>query len=321
MTSITDHPVRHPNAGVMVNIDPGADVLAALGQADLMWGVVKAPIRATLADGRDPILIPDRAAILRDRGPLEDPTPLGVTGAGYIPITNFDAYRPLDALIDLGRIRIVQGGQTKNGRHTFLLCELTDGTTMLDVDPHKRFILARTSHDGTGALTLTAWSQRLWCTNQIPGIVARRAGQAPALVSIRHGHGASTRVESLPKMLTMLVGSLDNFDEAWQALASRYITPREVNVFLHGLFPDPVGPNVTERMWDTVSTRRNEVKALLDSPTNANLAGRRASLVAAATEWDQWFRGKSVERRSARILEGRSTAFTQKAWALASGAL
>lgn len=314
MTSIIDHPVRSPYAGVLVNIDPGSDVVSALGQANLMWGVTKTQVRAVLDGGRDPIVIPRKAAILRDNGPLEDPTPLGITGSEYVPISNLDAYSPLQPLIDLGKISPVQGGQTKDGRHTFLLCELTAGTTMLDVDPHQRFIMARTSHDGTGALRLGAWSKRLFCTNQIPSLVT---GGRRGFVSIHHGHGASTKVDALSGKLEMLIGSLDQFDEEWRAMAGATISTWAEDAFIENLFPMPHGPKVTDRMRNTVTTRRTAIRTLLDSPTNDNIGGTRAALVAAATEWDQWFRGKSVERRSVRLLEGGSTQFAQRAWALA----
>lgn len=314
--TIIDHPVRHAYAGVMRDVTPGSDVVSALAQCNLLWGVTKAEVRAVLPDGRDPIVIPGRAAILRDMGPLEEPVPLAVVGSGYVPITNVDAFGPLQLLVDAGKIEVEQGGMTKDGRHTFLLCSLADGVTMLDRDPHARFILAKTSHDGTGALRLSAWSQRLFCTNQMPSIIAAKN----AFVSIHHGRGAALKVEALSDRLDMLIGSLDTFDEEWRVLASQHVTTHQVDAFITRMFPTPPGGFAGDRQRNNVLRNRTALADVIDSRTNENLRGTKAALVAAATEWDQHYRGQSAARRSTRLLEGGGTRVAQRAWALA-GAL
>ena len=60
---IIDHEVRSPNAGVLVNLSEAAstDVITALDESRLSWGVATAPIYAAPGGMEDPILVPTAA--------------------------------------------------------------------------------------------------------------------------------------------------------------------------------------------------------------------------------------------------------------------
>jgi phage/plasmid-like protein (TIGR03299 family) len=306
---------RNPYESALVEIAPGADVFDALVQCGLLWGVTRTQVLAPVGDGLDPIVMPGKSALLRDMGPVEAPIPLAVVSSGYQVIQNLDAFSPLQSLVDAGRISLAQGGVTKSGRHCFLLAEISGGLSMLDVDPHERYIIARTSHDGTGSLAIQPWSQRLFCLNQIPAIVRSKG----SIVSIHHDRRAETRIAALEGMLDGLVTGLDEFDEEWRRLAGTPVTPGIQQAFVERLFPMPKGFEVTTRQRDHVTRRRAEVRSMAtDHSTNANLRGSRAALVAAATEWDQHVRG-DARRRSVRLLEGQSSDFARHAFAVAGG--
>lgn len=309
---INDYNGRHPYAGLLHNISEGADIAQALSEADLLYGVEKVPIVGT--HPLDVIPVKDRALTVRVDDPISVPTALAVVGHDYQVISNLDAFSPLDALRKAGRITFDQGGRTRDGRHAFLLCRLTDGHTIPGGDPHHRFILARTSHDGTSAVRLIPVAQRYWCVNQMPSILATRKN---AVISIHHGRSAAEKMEALPAMLDMLVTSLDTFDEEWKALVEQRVGTHDVDRFLTRLFPTPQGPEVTDRMRANVAERRHAVARLLDGQSNANIHGTRASLVAAATEWDQWGRTRDARRSALRSLEGTNMEFTTRAWELA----
>jgi phage/plasmid-like protein (TIGR03299 family) len=309
---INNYGGRHPYAGLLHNISEGADVTQALAEADLLYGVEKVPLIGT--HPLDTIPVTDRMLTVRVDDPVTVPTALAVVGADYQVISNVDAFAPLDALREAGRITFDQGGRTRDGRNAFLLCRLTDGHTVPGGDPHDRFILARTSHDGTSALRLMPVARRYWCCNQMPAILATSRN---AIVSIHHGRSARERMEQLPGMLDLLVTSLDQFDEEWKILAGSTVNTRDVDRFLTRLFPTPHGPDVTDRMRVNVVERRRAVDALLDGPTNANIRGTKAALIAAATEWAQWGRSKDARRSGLRALEGTDLEFNRRAWELA----
>lgn len=309
---ILDHVDRRPNAGVLVNLSEAAstDVITALAESKLDWGVETSPIYASPNDGTDPVLVTDRRAVMKVEA--TGPSYLATVGATYPVISNLDAALPLQRLIDDGRIRLAQGGSTKNGRHGFLLAELVEGTS-LTTDPHSRFLLAKWNHSGDAALSLHAVSRRYFCTNQVPALVAQSGG----IVSIRHDRHSEARMNALPGVLDLLVGSFADWDAQWEVLCQQQATPLDVDLFVERLFPKPVGPDVTERMRINVADRRDLVtKLALDSSTNENIRGTKASLFAAASEWSDWYHGKDAARRTARALEGRNTAFLRRAWHL-----
>lgn len=307
------HEDRRPNAGVLVNLSEAAstDVITALSESRLGWGVETAPIYAAPGGMSDPILVTDRRAVMKVEP--EGPSYLATVGAKYPVISNLDAALPLQRLIDDGRITLAQGGSTKNGRNGFLLAQMND-TVSLTTDPHSRFLLAKWNHAGEAALSLHAISRRYWCQNQVPAIVNSRGG----IVSIRHDRNSEARMAALPGMLDVLVGSFADWDAAWEELCEVRVTSHEVDAFIARMFPTPHGPNVTDRMRANVSERRITLARIIDSPTNANIAGTRASLFAGVSEWSDWFHGKDAARRSARALEGRNTAILRRAWGMVS---
>lgn len=327
---ILDHGASRPMyEGVLVNLSAGADVVTAMSEAGLDYGVEKRPLYGIDQDagyieshphGAQPhhvmVSVPDKALIVRNDGPLDKLRPLAVVGHEYHVITNLDAFAPLDALRREGRITFAQGGCTKDGRHAFLVCMLAEGATIPGGDPHQRYILAKTSHDGTGALRLSAMTSRLFCTNQIPAIIGSRIGEK--VLSIHHGRKAGDRMAELPAMLDMMLAHLDEFDREWEALCATKATSRDVDEFLVRLFPTPHGRDVTPRMIANVNERRRSVDRLIThAPSTVGIRGTAAAMFAAATEWDQHGRGTDVGRRSARVLEGRASEFTRRAWELA----
>lgn len=311
MSTILDHEVRHPNKGVLVDLSEAAstDVITALAESKLDWGVETAPLYAAPGGEHDPILAPDRRAVMKVEA--DGLSYLATVGDKYPVISNLDAALPLQRLIDDGRITLAQGGSTKNGRNGFLLAEMKDGTA-LTTDPHSRFLLAKWNHSGDAALSLHAISQRYFCTNQVPAIVRKHGG----IVSIRHDRNADARMAALPGMLDLLVAAQVEWEAEWQVLCEQQVRTWEVDQFITRLFPTPTGPEVTGRMLHNVTERRHTVANLIDGPTNENIRGTRASLFAAASEWSDWHHGKDAARRSTRALEGRNTPFLTRAWDL-----
>lgn len=303
--TITTLPERVALAGTLRSITPGADVVTAITESGLMWGT---ETRDLYLDGGQKL--PSHVATVRVNPWEPEVTPLAVVGRIYVPISNLDAFLPLQALRDDDRISFVQGGMTKDGRHCFLLAELVASNRLLDVDEHKPFILARTSHDGTGALVITPWLSRLFCTNQIP--LAGRRGTA--IVRIQHSAAAGHRMTGMGSALDKMIGAIDRFDTDWRWLAHEPVSTHAIGMFLSRLFP--IDPSMTDRMIENRQVARRTVESLLGSETNAPIAGSAASLFAAATEYDQWFRGKDARRREVRLLEGRSNAFMDRAWDL-----
>lgn len=309
MTTITT--TRTSYAGVMHDIDAGSDIVSTLAQADLLWGVSKQRLHVTFDDGRDPVLYPDRHAIVReDVG--ADPIPLAVVGDTYEAVTNLSAAEPLEILREQGIIEgYEQAGMTRGGRHVFISCRLSSQST-IEGDEHARYLMCAISHDGTGSVRLVPRLRRIACMNETPML----AKWAKAIVSIPHRRGANDLVRALPAAVERSLTVVADWEDEWQTLMRQPVGAATVDAFITRLFPTPHGPDVTQRMRNTVTERRHAVARLIDGPNNAGIVGSMASLYAGASEWDQHYRGKDPARRSTRLLEGRSDAFLSRAWDL-----
>jgi|694.fasta_scaffold22638_15 phage/plasmid-like protein (TIGR03299 family) len=300
--------------GVLASVPTGSDLVGALSAGDLLWSVEGLPISA-YRNG-DNFALPGYQCVSRIT-PYDDPIPLGIVSKSYEVIQNIDAFAPLEQLRLDGRLSYAQAGGTKLGARVFVLCDLAEGTTITGEDPHVRRLIATTAHDGSGSLRLIPMLERVYCTNALTMVGKFRK----AIISIKHDRLAAGRVLDLNTSLTKSLLSLAEMEREYEALMSTTVHGGDVEVFLAELFPRR-GQSATDRMRDTVVRNRNDVRSIYNGQTGtqANLHGTAAGLLNAATEWEQHFHGKSAERRSARLLEGRSDQFMDRAWYLA-GAL
>lgn len=112
---------------------------------------------------------------------MDNLAPLGVVGERYTPIQNADAFAPLQYLHDEGFIEsFEQAGSINGGQRAFIIARLNKEISL--TDEHHARVLFSTSHDGSGAYSVRAIAQRLFCANQIPRL--NRLGLKVS--SIRH---------------------------------------------------------------------------------------------------------------------------------------
>jgi len=300
---------------VLDNVTPGADLFQALDEGNLLWHIDKLPIRGIRQDGGDPFDIPGKRVTARMSLFGESPIPLGIVSDGYQVIQNLDCFSPLEELRLDGLLSYSQSGFTRQGARVYVVCELAEQSSLMDIDPHARFIIATSAHDGTGGLRLIPMQRRLHCTNQIPALSRFGAG----IISIAHDRNAEGKVAGMAENPRTSIGSMHDWEHEYRRLVETTVTETQVDEFLAKLFPHRRG-EATDRMVNNVNRNRAYVRNIYmgSTGTQTDLYGTAAGLFAAATEARQWFMSSSGVRRGTRLLEGRDQNYNDRPWELVS---
>ena len=150
---VTRTPAWH-GQGIVLPESPTSE--DAIRYAGLDWTVEQKPI--FLADGTK---IPDAFANVRS----SDNKPLGIVGARYTIVQNIDAFSFTDALLGEG-VKYESAGALKEGKIIWLLAKLPENVTILG-DEIAPYLVFTNTHDGSGAVRVTATNVRICCQNTL----------------------------------------------------------------------------------------------------------------------------------------------------------
>lgn len=145
------------NAATPVVAATAAEAIAAAG---LDWTVSKRPAWFTgKGNGSKPVKIPNAFAIVKD----DTEQYLGTVGKQYHAIQNIEAFDWADLVTG----EYVAGGAMRSDRNVYLIKKLGE-TIIAGGDATELFLLLRSSHDGTKALSGMVTPIRPSCMNMIP---------------------------------------------------------------------------------------------------------------------------------------------------------
>lgn len=292
--------------GTLTDVSDARTINDVLDLADLDWQVRLRDLHFYPFDEDDVVaVVPDQYAVVRG-----DTTPLGVVGQRYTPIQNRDAFAPLAYLEAEGFISgYEQAGMLGDGQRVFIIARLAEEMRL--VDKHHARILFSTTHDGSGAFSVRAMIQRLWCANQIPRL--REQGKSLG-ISIRHTQSAEQRISQVKHRVMEEMRWIEEYEAGYQRLLDTPARGAGRGEFVEMLAPIPSGPKVTDRMIRTAERKQQDIMGCINSSANQNIAGTVAALFQGAVEYsDYGARGNNAER----ILLGRDIEFKREAWDLA----
>src|SRR2546422_133870 len=133
--------------------------------AGLDWGVAKIPIRT---DDPGALPIPDRMVIVRTDLALDDPRRiLGVVGAEYEPLQNWEAFGFFDRIVDRNEAIYETAGAIDDGRRIWLLAKLPKLIQVVEGDNVQPYVLLANSHDGTLMVHIKFTPIRVVCQNTL----------------------------------------------------------------------------------------------------------------------------------------------------------
>lgn len=292
MTSTTIETRTTPYHAMGIQFPEGATLAEGFDLAHLAgWNLTPQPMFVTVGEGDALRMqeIPNRVAIVRD-SPFnagEFDTIGANLSLDYSLIHNEQALEFATTVVDVasGDVRADAGGAWRGGSSVFLNLDL--GEALIGgADPFKTYLFVSWTHDGTGALTLALHHQRMYCTNQIRGILGQ--GTAP-VYKVRHvGTTTEGRVAQAREALAIAAEGQSEFERVANQWAQTEITNRQFDSIVNALLAEP-----TEGMAPAAVTRREEqrgtFRSLFTGPTNANLGQTAWAALNAWTEMGDWY--------------------------------
>lgn len=289
----------------------------ALATAQLDWTVTKEPVTTTVVtnDGVTTLPIDGKYATVRNH-PKTGLSALGVVGEFYTPVQNTEAFAIANDLFDQGGAHFETAGSLHNGRKVFLTMKMPDHIQIGGHDVVDMYLLITNTHDGTEPVRIAVTPVRAVCQNTVRAALA----SAKATHTLRHTVSVTKRIEEARAALNMTWKYTESFEEIANGLISTAMSDKEFDAFLKSLLPAPTGSDVTPRQLDTWQTKFDEMRALWNAPTQANIAGTRWAAWNTVTEWADWaqpVRGKDEGvARATRVIMDKSADLKNDALAL-----
>jgi len=268
----------------------GMTAREALVAGRLDWRVNVRPLKT-----EDNAPIPTHFATVReDTGSV-----LGVVKGRYTVCQNAELADFLSGLFGQASAVVDTVGAIRKGSPVFFMAKLPETMEARPGDPVERYFLARSSHDGTGAVTLTFTSIRVVCQNTLSAALRN----ARHTVSIRHTKNVQAGLSMAAGILAKSASYWTRFREACESLARQDVSRSEVTEFLARMFPDKIDPETGKVSPATAQAikARSRVLALFDGEADgASLAGStRWGLFNALTQYadrERAIRGKNTNR-------------------------
>lgn len=292
-------------AGTVVSASTIDDVVR---EAGLDFEVEQAEIAPAIRSNAYGVDLSDfRANYYRPTGGVEAIT-LGIVNKSYGVIQNADMLRPLDYIRDEFGASYEAAGLLDKGRKPFVEMRVPTLDGEAGGDTILGRLIAKTAHDGSGALRIWA-APALWvCSN---GLVGAWGGAKPATVTLRHTKHVEVDTHLAATLLSKARENMDGLIEWADRMAGVGMSWVEFDNLVRGIYGDERDLEASAR---TVSNRERVLGTVeMVAQTTRGIA-RNADMSAwdafnALTEYNEWHRpvrgaDDPMVARARRSLEG-----------------
>lgn len=276
----------------------------------LNWRVVKAPISAkyTSADGK-PMAAKstDFQAIIRE----DNAKVLAVVTDDYKPVQNSEMWDFAEALTKAsGDFRIHTAGSLKGNRLVWICGELKNATfEVIKGDVLKNYLMIASSHDRSLAFTAGHTGVRVVCANTLTAAMGEQ--KEDNSFRFKHTGDLKAKVEEAQKVLGLLVGRAEKYQEFAKWLAGQKVSTAYTKDYIDYMMPLPEDPK--EEVPKSLHERRNQLLISCMAGRGSDLVpgvtGTRWGLLNAATEYTTHH-----QRTQDRSASGGSSADETRTW-------
>ena len=248
-------------------VTPGAKTAAQVERSvpAFRQPVILVPVAARI--GGRWVVDEDKRATVR-RG---SETIMGYVSPDYEKLTDGDALRLLEAVVsEAGKVAkagfVTAGLLGAKGARGFASIDLTrvfGPALKVKRDPSKQecFVFGDWTHDGTGALHVGAWNNRVECNNMLDMANAHATARG-MLVSIRHAGDVTGQVEEAQRTLGLVELTATKHVELMNALVDIPVTPKWMHGFVQMVVPDPEDETTGKRALKNRTEARQTIEEL-----------------------------------------------------------
>lgn len=328
MTTASKHRSAWVRGGTAVQATSASD---AARQAGLDWTVRTGELQAVSTPitidehGVTPatyIDVPKKQAIVRE----DNNTVIGIVGNKYKMVQNMEVFNALDTLVDSGDARYTAAGEFNGGSNIWMVLELPRGITVAN-DPHAAFLLVKTSHDGSSSVVIKPIIERLFCANQVNGLISNSKKKYNEYTyRMSHTTNQELSIADIRNITSLTYQAIDDYElTANRLLNIDFSREQAVNFFkkvwtLPSTVEDKPYDLLTrgERKQQTIAkeARAKAWSIYSESETQENIRGTAFGAWHAVVEFADHYATGGAERLAAATLSGRNDRVKTKALSL-----
>ena len=328
MTTATKNKSAWVRGGTAVEATSARD--AAI-QAGLNWTVRTGELQAVNTpliineDGVTPatyIDVPKKQAIIRE----DNSTVIGVVGTKYKMVQNMDVFNALDTLVDSGDARYTAAGEFNGGSNIWMLLELPQGINVAN-DPHAAFLLVKTSHDGSSSVVIKPIIERLFCANQVNGLISNtRRKYNEYTYRMTHTTNQELSISDIRNITNLTYTAIQDYEFVANGLLGRKMTREQAVNFFKAVWPLPT--IVEDKPYDLLTRGERKQQTIAkdarasawaiysESETQENIRGTAFGAWHAVVEHADHYATGGASRLAAATLSGRNDKVKTKALSL-----
>ena len=328
MTVTSKHRSAWVRGGTAVEATSAA---SAATQAGLNWTVRTGELQAVSTPisidehGVTPatyINVPKKQAIVRE----DNNTVIGIVGTKYKVVQNMEVFNALDTLVDAGDARYAAAGEFNGGSNIWMVLELPRGISVAN-DPHAAFLLVKTSHDGSSSVIIKPIIERLFCANQVNGLISNyKQKYNEYTYRMTHSTNQELSIADIRNITNLTYQAIDDYElTANRLLEIDFSREQAVNFFkkvwaLPTTVEDKPYDLLTrgERKQQTIAkeARAKAWSIYSESETQENIRGTAFGAWHAVVEFADHYATGGASRLAAATLSGRNDKVKTKALSL-----
>ena len=328
MTVASKHKSAWVRGGTAVEATSAA---SAATQAGLNWTVRTGELKGILSplsideNGVTPATYVDihkKQAIIRE----DNNTVIGIVGNKYKMVQNMEVFNALDTLVDSGDARYTAAGEFNGGSNIWMLLELPQGIEVAN-DPHTAFLLVKTSHDGSSSVVIKPVIERLFCANQVNGLISN-SGKKYNEYTYRMTHTTNQElsVKDIRNITNLTYTAIADYELVANNLLRKPMTREQTVNFFKRVWPLPT--TVEDKPYDMLTRGERKQQTIAkdarakawtiysESETQENIRGTAFGAWHAVVEHADHYATGGAERLAAATLSGRNDRVKTKALSL-----
>ena len=329
MTVASKHRSAWVRGGTAVEANSAA---SAATQAGLNWTVRTGELQAVSTPltidehGVTPatyIDVPKKQAIVRE----DNNTVIGIVGTKYKVVQNMEVFNALDTLVDAGDARYAAAGEFNGGSNIWMVLELPRGISVAN-DPHAAFLLVKTSHDGSSSVVIKPIIERLFCANQVNGLISNNQKRKYNEYTYRMSHTTNQElsIADIRNITNLTYTAIADYELVANNLMQKRMTREQTLNFFKNVWALP--STVEDKPYDLLTRGERKQQTIAkdarakawaiysESETQENIRGTAFGAWHAVVEFADHYATGGAERLAAATLSGRNDRVKTKALSL-----
>jgi phage/plasmid-like protein (TIGR03299 family) len=235
-------------------------------------------------------------------------------------------FNALDTLVDAGDARYAAAGEFNGGANIWMVLELPQGVEVAN-DPHAAFLLVKTSHDGSSSVIIKPIIERLFCANQVNGLISNyKQKYNEYTYRMTHSTNQELSIADIRNITNLTYQAIDDYELTANRLLDIDFSREQAVNFFKNVWALP--STVEDKPYDLLTRGERKQQTIAkdarakawaiysESETQENIRGTAFGAWHAVVEFADHYASGGADRLAAATLSGRNDKVKTKALSL-----